>query len=180
MAVANCIAGLTRVDSGSIKIHGHEVTRLSEAVRDRWRARHIGFVFQTFNLLPRASILRNVELPMMYGGASRAKRRQRASEILARLGLGERLKNIPSQLSGGQRQRIGIARALVNDPAILLADEPTGNLDTKTGEEILGIFDELNQQGHTVILVTHDHAVAGRANRVITLVDGQVVRAAAA
>jgi putative ABC transport system ATP-binding protein len=140
------------------------------------RNKRIGFVFQTYNLLPRASILRNVELPLMYAGEGRSKRRERASQLLSLLGLGERVKHLPSQLSGGQRQRVAIARALANDPAILLADEPTGNLDTKTGEEILEIFDQLNRQGHTIILVTHDHAVAGRAHRIITLVDGQIVK----
>jgi putative ABC transport system ATP-binding protein len=166
--------------SGEYVLAGEKVSELTSWSLARIRNKHIGFVFQTFNLLPRASILRNVELPMMYAGASRSTRRLRASEMLARLGLGDRLRNIPSQLSGGQRQRVAIARALVNEPSILLADEPTGNLDTKTGEEILSIFDELNRQGHTVILVTHDHAVASRAQRVITLVDGQVTRYQAA
>ena len=177
MHIVGCLDSPT---SGAYVLAGESVSEMTSWSLARVRNRHIGFVFQTFNLLPRASILRNVELPMMYAGTSRSKRRERASEMLAKLGLGDRLKNIPSQLSGGQRQRVAIARALVNEPSILLADEPTGNLDTKTGEEILGIFDELNRQGHTVILVTHDHAVARRTHRVITLVDGQVVRAEAA
>jgi len=177
MHIVGCLDTPT---SGEYVLAGERVSEMTSWSLARVRNKHIGFVFQTFNLLPRASILRNVELPMMYGGISRAKRRQRAADMLARLGLGDRLKNLPSQLSGGQRQRVAIARALVNDPSIVLADEPTGNLDTRTGEEILGIFDELNSQGHTVILVTHDHAVARRTQRVITLVDGQVVRAIAA
>jgi putative ABC transport system ATP-binding protein len=177
MHIVGCLDSPT---SGDYMLAGQNVSEMTSWSLARVRNRHIGFVFQTFNLLPRASILRNVELPMMYAGTSRSKRRERASEMLAKLGLGDRLRNIPSQLSGGQRQRVAIARALVNEPSILLADEPTGNLDTRTGEEILGIFDDLNRQGHTVILVTHDHAVARRTQRVITLVDGQVVRAEAA
>jgi putative ABC transport system ATP-binding protein len=137
-------------------------------------------VFQTFNLLPRATTLRNVELPMLYAGLSRSERRERALEALRRVGLAERGRHLPSQLSGGQRQRVAIARALVNSPSILLADEPTGNLDTKTGAELLSIFDELNTQGHTVILVTHDPTVADRARRVIRIVDGLVEEARSA
>ena len=171
---------LDTATEGEYELAGEKVSDLTGWSLARLRNKRIGFVFQTYNLLPRATILRNVELPMMYAGASRSQRRERASEVLRRLGLGDRLKHVPSQLSGGQRQRVAIARALVNDPAIILADEPTGNLDSKTGEEILEIFDDLNRQGHTLILVTHDHAVAGRAHRLITLVDGQVVRAAAA
>ncbi|HET6373330.1 MAG TPA: ABC transporter ATP-binding protein [Candidatus Polarisedimenticolia bacterium] len=171
---------LDNSSSGEYVLAGENVSRMSGRSLARVRNRRIGFVFQTYNLLPRATILRNVELPLMYSGASRSVRRKRATEMLAKMGLGDRLKHLPSQLSGGQRQRVAIARALVNDPAIVLADEPTGNLDSKTGEEILEIFDDLNRQGHTLILVTHDHAVARRAHRIITLVDGQVMRAAAA
>jgi len=177
MHIVGCLDTPT---SGDYVLAGDSVSDMTSWSLARVRNRRIGFVFQTFNLLPRASILRNVELPLMYGGVPRAKRRQRAAELLTRLGLGDRLKNVPSQLSGGQRQRVAIARALVNDPAIILADEPTGNLDTKTGEEILSILDDLNRQGHTVILVTHDHSVAARTRRIITLVDGQVVTPEAA
>jgi putative ABC transport system ATP-binding protein len=177
MHIVGCLDTPT---SGEYVLAGDSVSDMTSWSLARVRNRRIGFVFQTFNLLPRASILRNVELPLMYGGVPRAKRRQRAAELLTRLGLGDRLKNVPSQLSGGQRQRVAIARALVNDPAIILADEPTGNLDTKTGEEILSILDDLNRQGHTVILVTHDHSVAARTRRIITLVDGQVVTPEAA
>ena len=166
--------------SGDYMLAGEKVSDMSSRALARVRNRYIGFVFQTYNLLPRASILRNVELPMMYAGASRAKRRERAGALLDRMGLVGRHKHLPSQLSGGQRQRVAIARALVNDPKIILADEPTGSLDTKTGEEILGLFDELNRQGHTIILVTHDHAVARRTRRIISLVDGMVVAGAEA
>ena len=166
--------------SGEYALAGENVSDLSGWSLARVRNRRIGFVFQTYNLLARASILRNVELPLMYAGASRSQRRERATELLSRLGLGDRIRHLPSQLSGGQRQRVAIARALANDPAILLADEPTGNLDSKTGEEILEIFDGLNRQGHTVVLVTHDHGVAARTHRVITLVDGRVAGAQAA
>ncbi len=177
MHIVGCLDSPT---SGQYILAGQDVSNMSGRALARVRNQRIGFVFQTFNLLPRASILRNVELPLMYAGVSRAQRRRRAAEVLARLGLGDRLKHVPSQLSGGQRQRVAIARALVNNPAIILADEPTGNLDQKTGEEILSIFDDLNRQEHTVILVTHDHAVAGHAGRIITLVDGRVVQAQAA
>ena len=166
--------------SGDYMLAGEKVSDMSSRALARVRNRYIGFVFQTYNLLPRASILRNVELPMMYAGASRAKRRERAGALLDRMGLVGRHKHLPSQLSGGQRQRVAIARALVNDPKIILADEPTGSLDTKTGEEILGLFDELNRQGHTIILVTHDHTVARRTRRIISLVDGMVVAGAEA
>jgi putative ABC transport system ATP-binding protein len=140
----------------------------------RVRNERIGFVFQSFNLLPRASVLRNVELPMTYAGMSRAERRTRALEALERVSLSDRARHLPSQLSGGQRQRVAIARALVNNPTILLADEPTGNLDTKTGQEILEVFDQLNARGHIVCLVTHDPNVATHAHKVIRIVDGLI------
>jgi putative ABC transport system ATP-binding protein len=159
---------------GEYRLAGTPVSRMSSRELARTRNGKVGFVFQTFNLLPRATTLRNVELPLLYAGANRAERRERAMEALRRVGLAERARHLPSQLSGGQRQRVAIARALVNSPAILLADEPTGNLDTKTGAELLGIFGELNAQGHTVILVTHDANVAARARRVIRIVDGLV------
>jgi len=175
------IVGLLDVPtSGDYVLAGEKVSDMTGWSLAKVRNRRIGFVFQTYNLLPRASILRNVELPLMYAGASRFRRRERAGQLLSMLGLQDRVKHLPSQLSGGQRQRVAIARALANDPAIILADEPTGNLDTKTGEEILEIFDTLNRQGNTLILVTHDHAVAQRAHRIITLVDGQIVTPQAA
>jgi putative ABC transport system ATP-binding protein len=160
--------------SGEYYLAGTPVSRMSSKELARIRNQRIGFVFQAYNLLPRATILRNVELPMMYAGVPRAERQDRAREALRRVGLAERARHLPSQLSGGQRQRVAIARALVNRPSILLADEPTGNLDTQTGREILELFDELGAQGHTVVLVTHDMNVAAHAQRVIRLVDGQV------
>ena len=159
---------------GEYSLAGAAVSRMSSRQLARIRNREVGFVFQTFNLLPRATTQRNVELPLLYAGLGRAERRRQAQAALARVGLAERGRHLPSQLSGGQRQRVAIARALVNSPSILLADEPTGNLDTRTGAELLDIFDELNAQGHTVILVTHDANVAARARRVIRIVDGLV------
>jgi putative ABC transport system ATP-binding protein len=160
--------------AGEYELAGTPVSRLSGRELARVRNQRIGFVFQAYNLLPRASILRNVELPMMYAGAAREERRERALEALKRVGLAERARHLPSQLSGGQRQRVAIARALVNRPSILLADEPTGNLDTQTGREIMALFNELGQQGHTVILVTHDMSVAAHARRIVRIVDGLI------
>jgi len=132
-------------------------------------------VFQTFNLLPKASLLRNIELPLLYAGLPSSERRQRATQVLAQVGLGDRAKHKPSELSGGQRQRAAIARALVNDPSIILADEPTGNLDSKTGIEILKIFHDLHQRGETVVIVTHDPRIAEQCERVVEIVDGRVI-----
>ena len=160
--------------SGQYFLAGELVSAMSPRQLARVRNERIGFVFQSFNLLPRASVLRNVELPMTYAGMSRAERRIRAEEALERVSLSDRAKHLPSQLSGGQRQRVAIARALVNKPTILLADEPTGNLDTRTGQEILEVFDQLNAQGHIVGLVTHDPNVAAHAQRVIRIVDGLI------
>jgi putative ABC transport system ATP-binding protein len=159
---------------GEYELDGTPVSRMSSRQLAGIRNQKVGFVFQSFNLLPRATTQRNVELPLLYAGVGRAERRERAFEALRRVGLAERARHLPAQLSGGQRQRVAIARALVNRPAILLADEPTGNLDTRTGHELLAIFDELNAQGHTVILVTHDATIARRASRVIRIVDGLV------
>ncbi|HUK12320.1 MAG TPA: ABC transporter ATP-binding protein [Thermoanaerobaculaceae bacterium] len=159
---------------GSYLLAGEEVANLSRGRLAELRNRFIGFVFQAFNLLPRASLLRNVELPLLYGGIGREERLRQAHEILARVGLGDRGRSLPNQLSGGQRQRAAIARALVTGPALLLADEPTGNLDQATGGEVMALFDELNRGGQTVILVTHDPAVAAHAKRVVRIVDGLV------
>jgi len=171
MHVLGCLDVPTR---GEYALDGAPVSTLSARELARVRNRKIGFVFQSFNLLPRASTARNVELPMLYAGVGRRERRERAQAALTRVGLAERARHLPAQLSGGQRQRVAIARALVNAPSILLADEPTGNLDTRTGQELLAIFDELNAQGHTVILVTHDAAIAARTRRVIHIVDGRI------
>jgi putative ABC transport system ATP-binding protein len=160
--------------AGEYELAGAPVSRLSGRELARVRNQRIGFVFQAYNLLPRASILRNVELPLMYAGVGRGERRERALEALKRVGLAERAKHLPSQMSGGQRQRVAIARALVNRPSILLADEPTGNLDTQTGREIMALFNELGEQGHTVILVTHDMSVAAHARRIVRIVDGLI------
>jgi putative ABC transport system ATP-binding protein len=159
---------------GSYVLAGEEVADLSAGRLAVLRNRFIGFVFQNFNLLPRANVLRNVELPLLYGGVRNQERRRRALEILASTGLSDRGKHLPSQLSGGQRQRAAIARALVTEPALLLADEPTGNLDQTTGGEVMELFDRLNRAGQTVILVTHDPMVAAHARRIVRLVDGLV------
>ena len=160
--------------SGEYFLAGTPVSRMSSRELARIRNQRIGFVFQAYNLLPRATILRNVELPMMYAGVPRAERQDRAREALRRVGLAERARNLPSQLSGGQRQRVAIARALVNDPSILLADEPTGNLDSATSKEIMEVFGALHAQGQTVVMVTHEQDIAAHAARVVTLRDGLV------
>jgi putative ABC transport system ATP-binding protein len=159
-------------DAGEYILAGEDVSRLSKDRLAGIRNRRIGFVFQSFNLLPRLSALENVEMPLLY--ASRRDARKCAAEALETVGLAERKHHEPNQLSGGQRQRVAVARAIVTNPDILLADEPTGNLDSKTGEEILGLFQELNRQGRTVILVTHDPKVAGHCQRRIRILDGKV------
>ena len=159
---------------GRYSLAGEEVAGLSAGKLAAIRNRFIGFVFQSFNLLPRASLLRNVELPLLYGGVGRIARRERAQAMLERVGLGERGKHLPNQLSGGQRQRAAVARALITNPALLLADEPTGNLDQNTGAEVMELFDALHRAGQTVILVTHDPQVATYAQRVVRIVDGLI------
>jgi len=170
MQVIGC---LDRVDSGSYVLAGEDVSKLSEDQLADIRNRRIGFVFQTFNLLPRMNALENVELPLLYAGHSDAK--DRAAEALAAVGLSDRMHHEPSQLSGGQRQRVAIARALITDPAIVLADEPTGNLDSKTGDEIMAVLRHLNDQGRTIILVTHEPDIARLCRRQVRLRDGRVV-----
>ncbi|GAB4167117.1 MAG: ABC transporter ATP-binding protein [Terrimicrobiaceae bacterium] len=162
--------------SGRMEICGEDLSRAHPDRLARARNREIGFVFQSFNLLPRLDVVGNVELPLLYSGISSAKRRKRASEMATKLGLGERLRNRPPQLSGGQCQRVAIARALVNEPQIIFGDEPTGNLDSATGEMVLGIFRELHASGKTVVLVTHDPHVAEVAKRVIEIRDGRIHR----
>lgn len=172
----NLIGCLDKPTSGTISIDGTDVSRLSDRQLARLRGSQIGFVFQTFNLIPRIDALANVMLPMTFAGKIPPKeRRPRAQALLESVGLGQRLHHLPSELSGGERQRVAIARALANDPKIILADEPTGNLDTKTGKAILDLFVELNRAGRTVVVVTHDAAVAAYARRVLHLLDGKIV-----
>ena len=165
---------LDNSSDGKLIFGGRDVTNLSEAETARIRNKEIGFVFQQFNLLPKTEAWKNVGLPLIYSGVSRAERRRRAVELLSKLGLGERIDHTPSQLSGGQQQRVAIARALINNPKVIFADEPTGNLDSKTGKEIMEIFDGLNQEGKTVILVTHEKEVARHAKRHLRILDGVV------
>ncbi|RMF42794.1 MAG: ABC transporter ATP-binding protein [Planctomycetota bacterium] len=173
----NTLGCLDRPTGGSYLLDGHEVVGMSRDARARIRNQQIGFVFQNFNLLPRTSALENVELPLLYrSGMTQRKRRQIATEVLELVGLGDRLDHHPGQLSGGQQQRVAIARALASGPSILLGDEPTGNLDSKTAREIIGLFRDLNEQRNiTIILVTHDLAVARNARRNIVLRDGHIV-----
>ena len=165
---------LDRPSAGEVVLDGQDVSRLSPNELATLRNRHIGFVFQAFNLLPRTTALANVELPLVYGGVSGAERSRRATEALNRVGLGDRLGHFSSQLSGGQQQRVAIARALVNSPSIVLADEPTGNLDSRSGIEVMAVLQDLNEQGITVVLVTHDDRVARHAERVVHVFDGKV------
>jgi putative ABC transport system ATP-binding protein len=170
----NLIGCLDTPTSGEYWLNGQEVSRMPDDALARVRNREIGFVFQTFNLLPRASALANVELPLVYAGITARQRRQRAEAALTRVGLGDRMDHRPNELSGGQRQRVAIARALVNEPAILLADEPTGNLDSTTSEEIMRVFETLYGQGQTIIMVTHEAEIAAHARRVVLLRDGRI------
>jgi putative ABC transport system ATP-binding protein len=173
--VLNLIGGLDRPTEGEIWIDGKELSADDEKALTRHRRQHVGFVFQGFNLLPRLTAEENVALPLMFGGVPEKERRTRAKELLEQVGLAERLTHRPTQLSGGEQQRVAIARALVGQPALLLADEPTGNLDTTTGVEIMRLLKELNQEhGLTLLVVTHDSEVAAFADRVVRLRDGQV------
>ena len=172
----NIIGCLDRPTTGEYWLSGENVSKLGDKSLARVRNRRIGFVFQTFNLLPRATALQNVEIPLMYGGVGRRQRRARARDTLERVGLKDRMKHKPSELSGGQRQRVAVARALVNEPEILLADEPTGNLDSRTGEDIMDLFDTLYDAGQTIILVTHETHIANRAHRHVQLHDGVVTQ----
>jgi len=170
----NLVGCLDTPTSGEYWLNGQKVSDLEDDELARIRNKEIGFVFQTFNLLPRADALHNVELPLIYAGLSARSRRAQAARALERVGLADRMDHKPNELSGGQRQRVAIARALVNEPSILLADEPTGNLDSTTSSEIMGVFAELHRQGQTVVMVTHEQDIAAHAARVITLRDGLV------
>ena len=170
----NLIGCLDTPTSGQYWLNGHPVAALPEHELARIRNREIGFVFQTFNLLPRASALRNVELPLIYGSVPPAERKGRAREAMTQVDLADRMDHRPNQLSGGQRQRVSIARALVTNPALLLADELTGNLDTATSNEIMVLFDRLHAHGHTIVVVTHERDIAEHAHRVVTIRDGRI------
>jgi putative ABC transport system ATP-binding protein len=172
----NLIGCLDTPTGGEYWLNGHRVSDLGDDELAHIRNKEIGFVFQTFNLLPRASALQNVELPLVYAGMNAKERRERATEALRRVNLGDRMGHRPNEMSGGQRQRVAIARALVNTPSILLADEPTGNLDSATGVEIMNLFKELHAQGQTIVLVTHEHDIAENAHRQVHILDGRISR----
>ncbi|HMQ89440.1 MAG TPA: ABC transporter ATP-binding protein, partial [Flavilitoribacter sp.] len=170
----NLLGCLDTPTTGDYILNGTNVSTMTDSELAEVRNKEIGFVFQTFNLLPRLSALENVALPLVYAGASKSARLSRAAEVLESVGLADRMDHKPNELSGGQRQRVAIARALVNSPSIILADEPTGNLDSKTSIEIMGIFEEIHEQGNTVILVTHEPDIAEHAHRVVRLKDGLI------
>lgn len=172
----NLLGCLDTPTSGSYILNGQDVSKLTDDELADIRNKEIGFVFQTFNLLPRSTALDNVALPLVYAGMSKTERTKRATEVLDSVGLADRMDHRPNQLSGGQRQRVAIARALVNNPSIILADEPTGNLDSKTSVEIMRLFDEIHKSGNTVIVVTHEEDIARHANRIIRMIDGQIAQ----
>ena len=170
----NIVGCLDVPTEGHYTLAGQKVEDLSEKELARIRNKEIGFIFQNFQLLPRLSALQNVELPMVYAGVPSAERKKRATAILERVGLGDKLPNLPTQLSGGQQQRVAIARAVVTEPSILLADEPTGALDQGTGQQIMELFKELNKEGRTVIMITHDKNIASNGNRILNIIDGHI------
>jgi len=170
----NLLGCLDTPTAGSYELNGNDVSVMGDNELAEIRNHEIGFVFQTFNLLPRSTALENVALPLVYAGLGKEEREARAAEVLTQVGLADRMDHRPNQLSGGQRQRVAVARALVNNPALILADEPTGNLDSKTSLEIMKLFDEIQAAGNTVVLVTHEEDIAQHAKRVIRLVDGQI------
>jgi putative ABC transport system ATP-binding protein len=170
----NIIGCLDTPTAGLYELNGLNVSDMNDNDLAKIRNKEIGFVFQTFNLLARSDVLHNVELPLIYGGVSSSERKRMAKDALLRVGLGDRMAHKPNELSGGQRQRVAVARALVTRPSILLADEPTGNLDSKTGEEIMGLFEDLHREGNTIILVTHEADIAAHAHRVVRIHDGKI------
>ncbi|WP_246565582.1 ABC transporter ATP-binding protein [Tissierella carlieri] len=170
----NIIGCLDTPTSGNYILAGQKVANLSQKELARVRNKEIGFIFQSFQLLPRLSTLQNVELPLIYAGVPSDERRKRAKKILERVGLGDKLPNLPTQLSGGQQQRVAIARSVVTEPSILLADEPTGALDQKTGAQIMELFKELNEEGRTIVMITHDKHIASYGNRVLNIIDGRI------
>lgn len=170
----NIIGCLDTPSSGNYVLNGIEVSKMTDNELAEVRNKEIGFIFQTFNLLPRSTALENVALPLVYAGISKSERNKRALKTLADVGLGDRVKHRPNELSGGQRQRVAVARALVNNPSIILADEPTGNLDSKTSEEIMALFNEIHKMGNTIIVVTHEEEIARHAHRIVRLKDGLI------
>jgi len=172
----NLLGCLDTPSEGEYHLNSQNVSEMSDDELAEIRNREIGFVFQNFNLLPRASSLHNVELPLIYNGTPASKRKELAEEALTKVGLSDRMHHRPNELSGGQRQRVAVARALVNNPAIILADEPTGNLDTRTGDEIMDLFEDLHDNGNTIIIVTHEEYIAEHSDRIIRLRDGRVER----
>ncbi|MDF9747402.1 ABC transporter ATP-binding protein [Natrinema salsiterrestre] len=172
----NLVGCLDTPTAGTVAVGGRTIGTLGDRERTRLRGTEVGFVFQTFNLMPRLNALENVALPQLFRGIDRAERRERARDLLERVGLGDRTDHLPNELSGGQRQRVALARALVNDPAIVLADEPSGNLDTDTEADILDLFDEFHAAGTTMLVVTHERHVAERADRIVHLLDGTIER----
>jgi len=172
----NMVGALDLASKGEIFLDGIDIEHLAESKLAQIRGKRIGFIFQTFNLIPTLNALENVALPMIFQGVSRGKRMEKARGLLKEVKLEKRMYHLPNELSGGERQRVAIARALANDPEVILADEPTGNLDSKTGEEILNMFIELNKKGKTIIMITHDHNLAKRAQRIIRLSDGKIVK----
>ena len=170
----NLMGFLDTPTSGSYFLEGNDVSELEEKKLADLRNNYVGFIFQQFNLLSKTTVLHNVEVPLIYAGISKKKRREIARDLLEQVGLGHRLNHYPNEISGGQKQRVAIARALANNPSLILADEPTGNVDTKTGDNIMDIFHELNEKGHTIVLVTHEDDIAAHARRNIYLVDGEI------
>ncbi|HZK54958.1 MAG TPA: ABC transporter ATP-binding protein [Desulfosporosinus sp.] len=171
----NLIGCLDRMDGGTYLLNGQDVSNLEDNQLAHIRNKEIGFVFQAFNLLPRISVLKNVELPMVYGGVPPKERRERALSALDKVGLSDRVNHRPNEISGGQKQRVAIARAIVNNPAVIMADEPTGNLDTKSSVDIMRIFQNLNNEGATVVMVTHEDNIAQSAKRVVKFLDGEII-----